>query len=163
MTPDPPDSEWASPEWGEGVEWGQRWLINLEGSATGSFSAITDLAASRPLLALALAASLAAAALERLKEIQGNFTTGLAAIREINPITFRWRAESGMETERTYAGFSAQNVQRVIPLAVGQDGRGFLSISDRAVMAAEINAIKELAAEVTALRARVADLEKKAR
>jgi hypothetical protein len=81
---------------------------------------------------------------ERLKNIQGNFTTGLQAILALNPILYKWNAVSGMEMNTTYAGFSAQNVQSVIPQAVDIDPRGYLTLQDRPIMAATVNAIKEL-------------------
>ncbi len=81
---------------------------------------------------------------ERLKNIEGSFNKGLAAIRGLEPINYQWNEESGMETENTYTGFSAQNVQEFIPEAVGEDSRGYLSFSDRPVLAATVNAVKEL-------------------
>ncbi len=92
---------------------------------------------------------------ERLKDIQRQFTTGLTALMSIKPITFKWRADSGMGIdEHEYSGFSAQNVMSVIPEGVGQDARGFYSLQDRALMAVMVNAIKELSAKVTALEKR---------
>ena len=44
----------------------------------------------------------------------------------------------------TYAGFSAQNVQLAIPEVVGTDPQGFLTLQNRPLVAASINAIKEL-------------------
>jgi hypothetical protein len=81
---------------------------------------------------------------ERLKDIQGNYTAGLSDILNINPIIYKWNQASGMETEHTYAGFSAQNVQASLPLSTGQDSQGYLSLQDRAIEAATVNAIKEL-------------------
>ena len=57
---------------------------------------------------------------ERLKNVHGNFTTGLSALLQLKPILYKWNEKSGLETEHVYAGFSAQNVQRAIPEAVGQ-------------------------------------------
>lgn len=52
-----------------------------------------------------------------------------------------------------YSGFSAQNVQSAIPEAVGSDKKGFLTLSDRPILAASVNAIKELNAKNEALEA----------
>ena len=49
--------------------------------------------------------------------------------------------------ENTYTGFSAQNVQANIPEAVGQDDRGFLTLSDRPIIGALVNSVKELKTE----------------
>ena len=67
----------------------------------------------------------------RLKNIHGELKYGLKEILQINPILFKWKKESGLETEHTYAGFSAQNVMKVIPEAVGQDSRGYYTLDER--------------------------------
>ena len=58
-------------------------------------------------------------------------STNSLEILDIDPIVYRWASSSGYETNTIYAGFSAQNVQEVIPEAVGEDRRGFLTFSDR--------------------------------
>ena len=80
---------------------------------------------------------------ERLKNITGTFTKGLAALTKIIPIAYRWNEGSGLDTQNIYYGFSAQNIQQAIPEAVGMDKNGFLTLSDRPILAATINAIKE--------------------
>ncbi|MES2623277.1 MAG: tail fiber domain-containing protein [Patescibacteria group bacterium] len=85
---------------------------------------------------------------ERLKDIQGEFKTGLDKILGINPIVYKWKPETGYDTVNNYAGFSAQNIQENIPEAVGEDARGFLTLADRPILAALVNAVKELAAKV---------------
>jgi hypothetical protein len=82
---------------------------------------------------------------ERLKNVQGAFARGLAEIELINPILYQWKPETGFDTSTTYAGFSAQNVQSAIPEAVGQDGHGYLTLQDRPLIAAAVNAIKSIA------------------
>jgi hypothetical protein len=84
---------------------------------------------------------------ERLKRIRGDFTKGLNALLEIQPIQYRWNATSGLEPEGLYTGFSAQNVQQHLPEAVGQDARGYLTLSDRPLLAAMTNALRELHAQ----------------
>ncbi len=88
---------------------------------------------------------------ERLKDVQGAFTRGLSDLAGISPVTYRWNATSGLETEGLYTGFSAQNIQANIPEAVGTDSRGFLTLSDRPILAAVVNAIRELSAKVDEL------------
>ncbi|HEY8084124.1 MAG TPA: right-handed parallel beta-helix repeat-containing protein [Methylophilaceae bacterium] len=82
---------------------------------------------------------------ERLKNIQGTFTRGLADIVKLSPILYQWKPETGYDASTTYAGFSAQNVQAAIPEAVGQDSKGFLTLQDRPLIAALVNAEKEIA------------------
>ncbi len=81
---------------------------------------------------------------ERLKNITGNFTRGLDAIQNIQPISYRWKSETGYDAENIYTGFSAQNIQEFIPEAVGTDPNGYLTLSDRTILATIVNAIKEL-------------------
>lgn len=80
----------------------------------------------------------------RLKAIKGNFSRGLTAILKIEPINYSWKQESGLDSKNTYTGFSAQNIQDVIPEAVNKDKQGNLTLSDRPIIAALINSIKEL-------------------
>ena len=82
---------------------------------------------------------------ERMKMQIRPFETGLAAIRKIDPILYRWNEKSGMETDGTYAGFSAQNVEKAEPYAVGRSkNTDMRSLNDRALLAMCVNAIKEL-------------------
>ena len=65
---------------------------------------------------------------------------------KLKPILHGYTVESGLDQTKTdYVGFSAQNVQSVMPEAVGQSRDGMLSLSDRAILAAVVNAIKEIA------------------
>jgi hypothetical protein len=90
---------------------------------------------------------------ERLKNTVSEFEKGLKEILALKPINYRWNALSGLEQEELYIGFSAQNVQSVLPEAVGQDQKGYLTLSDRPILAATVNAIKELNAKNEALEA----------
>jgi hypothetical protein len=81
---------------------------------------------------------------ERLKDIQGSFTRGLSDIIAIDPINYHWKASTGYDTVHSYTGFSAQDVQAAIPEAVDTDNHGYLTLSDRPILAASVNAIKEL-------------------
>lgn len=96
---------------------------------------------------------------ERLKTDIAPFAAGLAEVAQINPISYKWTAASGLDRLNRYSGFSAQNVEAAIPEAVGVGGNGFLSIQDRPIIAALVNAVKELKSQNEALTARVAALE----
>jgi hypothetical protein len=114
--------------------------FNAYGAGTATFSA---------------AGVITAVSDERLKKDIVLYTKGMAVLRGINPITYRWTEESkidpGMDTE--YVGFSAQNVRAHIPLTVGQGEDGYLSFSDRGVTAALVNAVKELQQQIDYLKA----------
>jgi hypothetical protein len=84
---------------------------------------------------------------ERLKRDIRPFSRGIEALNGINPILHGYTVDSGLDQSRDdYAGFSAQNVQKFIPEAVGQNADGMLSFSDRPVLAAVVNALKQLSA-----------------
>ncbi|MDB5245384.1 MAG: hypothetical protein JWN90_489 [Parcubacteria group bacterium] len=95
---------------------------------------------------------------ERLKNINGSFSRGLAEIEKLSPILYHWNATSGLDQNGQYAGFSAQNVQSAIPEAVATDNRGYLTLADRPIIAASVNAIKELAGQTGALSTTTASL-----
>jgi hypothetical protein len=96
---------------------------------------------------------------ERLKDKQGDFTRGLAAINSMSPVLYKWRPETGLDTQSTYAGFFAQDVQAAIPEAVSQDSRGYLTLADRPILAALVNAVKELAQRISDLASNVTTRE----
>ena len=97
---------------------------------------------------------------ESLKDIVGPFTRGLEDLLKIDvPVNFHWRPESGMETAGVYSGFTAQGVAKGIPEAVSERD-GLLSLSDRPIIAALINAVKELKADNDNLRDEVQQLKR---
>ncbi|MDB5187605.1 MAG: hypothetical protein JWO50_125, partial [Candidatus Kaiserbacteria bacterium] len=81
---------------------------------------------------------------ERLKNIDGSFTRGLSDIMKLSPISYHWNTLSGLDMTTGYSGFSAQNVQTAIPEAVGSSTNGFLTLQDRPILAATVNAIKDI-------------------
>lgn len=86
----------------------------------------------------------------RLKDIRGDVKQGLAAILAITPKLFNWKAGSGLNPDKLNAGFIAQDVQAAIPEAVDAAPDGMLSLSDRAILAVLVNAVKELNAKLEA-------------
>ena len=112
-----------------------------------------------------------------LKTVTGPFIRGLADVLKLTPRTYRWNEKSGMDTEDENVGFIAQEVLDAVPEAVGQyrtsevevDGKKtkkrekaeLLTLSDRPLIAALVNAVKELKAENDALSARLSKLEGK--
>ena len=87
---------------------------------------------------------------ENLKTDIRPFKAGLREIvalaRSGGPMLYKWREGSGMETQHSYPGFGAQHVQAVIPEAVMANRDGYLSLQDRGILAAVVNAIAELEA-----------------
>ncbi len=88
---------------------------------------------------------------QRLKDVQSSFTTGLDAIMGITPQTYSWKADSGLyDGGLLYSGFIAQNIQANIPEAVNTNAKGYLQVNTTSILAASINAIKELNTKVEA-------------
>ena len=98
---------------------------------------------------------------ERLKVIEGFYTatSSIERILGLAPIQYHWASTTGFDTTTLYTGFSAQNVQEFIPEAVGEDPHGFLTLSDRPILATVVNAIKELWERVTGNTERIEELE----
>lgn len=111
---------------------------------------------------------------ERLKQIQRLHNSGVGSLLGINPIVYKWKAESGLDTENEYTGFSAQNVLQNLPEAIGsktygdpdpiidpdgnktfpkinQESITLYSLQDRALLATLVNAVKELHQRISAL------------
>lgn len=111
----------------------------------------------------------------RLKDVTGTFQRGLADVLKLQPKRFRWTAASGMNPDDENVGFVAQDVLAAIPEAVGQfrtveteeedpEHKGqkrmkrerravdLLTLSDRPIIAALVNAVKELAAQMATNR-----------
>ncbi len=97
---------------------------------------------------------------ERLKEIVDEYqaTSSVQQLLGITPIQYRWTLDSGFDTSRIYTGFSAQNVQEFIPEAVGEDSQGFLTLSERPIIATIVNAIKEIWARITLQQEQIDEL-----
>ncbi|RTL28826.1 MAG: tail fiber domain-containing protein, partial [Rhodocyclaceae bacterium] len=110
-----------------------------------------------------------------LKTVTGSFTRGLDDVLKLTPRTYHWNVKSGMDTDDENVGFIAQEVLEAIPEAVGQyrtsevvvDGKKtkkrekaeLLTLSDRPIIAALVNAVKELSEQNAALVKRIAALE----
>jgi len=87
----------------------------------------------------------------RLKNIDGDFNRGLSDVLKLTPKFYHWREGSGMNPKDQCVGLIAQDVQTVIPEAVGSSKDGILTLSDRPLIAALINAVKELSSRIETL------------
>jgi hypothetical protein len=88
---------------------------------------------------------------QRLKDIQGEYTSSLDQILGLNPILYKWKENTPYDTETIYAGFSAQNVGEFIPEAISTGPNGMLGLNDRPIVATLVNAVKELNNKIDAL------------
>lgn len=98
----------------------------------------------------------------RLKDVVGEFTLGIDAVKKINPINFKWKNDSGLDVKSVYSGFSAQNIEEALGgTAIGQNGQGHKSIQDRAIIAALVNGMKEQQAHIEQLQNELKQLQNK--
>lgn len=105
----------------------------------------------------------------RRKNVLGHFKGGLDEISHMTPITFTYKPTTKDARETfIHAGFVAQEVRAVIPEASAMQRDGYYSIDTTAILAASVNALKELKAEsdsqkleIAQLRREVAELQKR--
>ena len=90
---------------------------------------------------------------ERLKSDIRPYRAGIAELMKLDPIMYGYTPDSNLDQSRSdYAGFSAQNVREVLPEAVDINPSGYLSLSDRPIIAALVNAIKDLQQQMRILQ-----------
>ena len=124
------------------------------GVSAGPFAAITSIQTIGGIVT-----TLADVSDERLKD-HSPYAGGLKEILGITPIKYTWNAEgqkiTGFSEDRLFVGFRAQDIQKVIPEAItpSVSNPEYLGFDDRPITAALVNAIKELKAEIDALKAR---------
>ena len=80
---------------------------------------------------------------ERMKDVLGPLDYGLKEVLALKPIRYHWNAQSGIPVEPEYGGFGAAQVETVMPLAVAYGNDGMRGLSDRVILGALVNAIKE--------------------
>ncbi|MBI4568333.1 MAG: tail fiber domain-containing protein, partial [Planctomycetes bacterium] len=93
----------------------------------------------------------------RLKTVLGRYTPGLSAVLALDPVQFRYRPDNplGLVDEGVHTGFVAQEVQKVLPGAVAENGDGYLMLKSDPILWAMLNATKEQHAVVQEQRARI--------
>jgi hypothetical protein len=95
------------------------------------------------------------------------YTTGLAAITQLQPVTYQYNGKAGLPTDQTFHGLVADDVELVMPEAVGravlgarpalsddevdEPGEEYRTYDSTPVLYALINAVKELAARLEAV------------
>lgn len=90
---------------------------------------------------------------ERYKDRITPLPYGLAEVLKLRPVQHGYNALSGLERKHLYGGFLALDVQVVMPLAVGINPQGYLTLADRPILGAVVNAIQELDTRLKALEA----------
>jgi hypothetical protein len=85
----------------------------------------------------------------RLKTVKGPYEKGLEEILKLNPIVYNYKNDTDRKFEaevlqKPFAGFLAQEVQKIFPEAVEQEEDGFLNFNIHPILIASINAFKEM-------------------
>lgn len=127
------------------------------GVTAGSFTAITAITSKAGIVT-----QLTGSSDERLKN-STPYTGGLNEILAITPASYYWNEKgvehTGLSGKQQFVGFIAQDVQKAIPQAItateqSKDGsETYLSLDDRPIIAALVNAVKELTARIKVLEA----------
>jgi hypothetical protein len=97
---------------------------------------------------------------ERLKNIKGNFNSGLQAVMQLQPIRYEYKPNNalGLKSEGEHVGFGAQSLQEIIPQAVTKSSNGYLMINNDPILWTMLNAIKEQQKEIEQLKSQVRQL-----
>ncbi len=97
---------------------------------------------------------------ERLKNIKGNFNSGLNAVMKLQPLRYEYKPDNalGIKSAGEHIGFGAQAVQQVIPEAVTTNANGFLMVNNDPIIWTMLNAIKEQQKEIVELKRQIRQL-----
>jgi hypothetical protein len=97
---------------------------------------------------------------ERLKNIKGNFNSGLKAVMQLQPLRYEYRQDNalGLKSEGEHIGFGAQTLQKIIPEAVTKNRDGYLMVNNDPILWTMLNAIKEQQKEIAELKGQVQKL-----
>jgi hypothetical protein len=96
-----------------------------------------------------------------IKKNQKAFKYGIKAIRNLNPISYKYNGVGGFDTNGTYIGLVAQNLRRNVPAGIvyslikkdttsATDTETIGNVYEEAVLYTVVNAIKEVDSAVTA-------------
>jgi hypothetical protein len=99
----------------------------------------------------------------RLKDVSGNYHKGLAELLQLQPIVYRYKKDNPLgitETDKDAYGFSAQEVQKVFPEAVGEK-EGYLNLDMHPLLVAQVNANRELNEKIEAQVIAIRELNEK--
>lgn len=80
----------------------------------------------------------------RYKDRIAPLSYGLPEVLALQPVQHGYNELSKLEREHLYGGFIAQDVQKVMPIAVGMNSDGYLTLADRPIIGAIVNAIRTL-------------------
>ena len=98
---------------------------------------------------------------ERLKNIKGDYSSGLDAIMKLQPIRYEYKEDNalGLMAEGEHIGFGAQALQKIIPEAVTRNSAGYLLVDNDPILWTMLNAIKEQNTEIAELKSQLKRLQ----
>ncbi len=98
---------------------------------------------------------------ERLKNIKGQYTSGLSAVMRLQPLRYQYKPDNvlGLKSEGEHIGFGAQALQKVIPEAVTKSASGYLMVNNDPILWTMLNAIKEQQKEIAELKSEISKLK----
>jgi hypothetical protein len=98
---------------------------------------------------------------ERLKNIKGNFNSGLKAVMQLQPLRYEYKKNNalGLVSSGEHIGFGANALQKVIPEAVTSTSTGYLQVNNDPIIWTMLNAIKEQQKEIEELKSQVQKLK----
>lgn len=99
---------------------------------------------------------------ERLKNIKGSFNGGLKAVMKLRPLRYEYKKDNiaGVKSDGEHIGFSAQEVEKVIPEAVTKTEQGIRLVNNDPIILAMLNAIKEQQSKIENLSRQVRQLQR---
>jgi hypothetical protein len=102
---------------------------------------------------------------ERLKNIKGRYRPGLAAVMRLQPLSYEYKKDNalGLKSDGAHVGFSAQEVEKVIPEAVTKTESGYRMVNNDPIVLAMLNSIKEQQKEIEKLQEEIRQLRSKRR
>jgi hypothetical protein len=99
---------------------------------------------------------------ERLKNIKGQFNPGLKAVMKLQPRRYEYKHNNmaGVNSNGEHVGFSAQEVEKILPEAVTKTEQGIRLVNNDPIILAMLNAIKEQQATIEKLSKQVRSLQR---
>ena len=97
---------------------------------------------------------------ERLKNVKGRFTPGIAALMRLQPVRYEYKSDNALKINLPgeHVGFSAQEVEKIIPEAVTKDQQGYRVVNNDPIIWTMLNAIKEQQSEIAGQQKQIATL-----
>ena len=89
---------------------------------------------------------------DRLKDKFGNLENATEKVCQLNGFLYKWKEDSGENTEDMQVGVSAQQVEKVLPEAVVEQESGYKGVKYDKLVPLLIESIKELKAEIEELK-----------